>query len=144
MKKNLFIFFIFFYTANGYSQDTPQKNYESFQAFLAEQNKNISKIKNDFNEIQVSEIMGSSIVINIPKTKKMKALNQLFKQPEFVNKYESNPALIVDVLYFFTTPKDQNGLISKNECTPVILENNLVVGTGWSFLQKYRRTGKMR
>jgi hypothetical protein len=74
----------------------------------------------------------------------VRALNQLFKQPEFVNKYEKNPKLVVEVLWYFTTPKDQNGLISKNECTPVILENNSVAGTGWTFFQKYRRTGKMR
>jgi hypothetical protein len=49
----------------------------------------------------------------------------------------------MDLLWYFTTSKDQNSLISKNKGTPVILENNSVVGTDWTFFQKHRRTGKM-
>lgn len=145
MKKALpFIIVLFLTSISIYSQEPTQINYNSFDLFLTEQNDKISKIENELNILQVKEIMGGPIVVNIPKIKKIKALNQLFKQPEFTNNYKSNPELIVDVLWYFSTPKDQNGLVSKSECTPVFFENDIVVGKGWEFFKTYRRTGKMR
>ena len=84
------------------------------------------------------------MIVNIPKTGNIKELNQLFKQPEFVNKYKSNPEIIIDILWYFAAPKDQNGIISKSECSPVIFQNDSLVGKGWPFFQTFRRTGKMR
>ena len=88
--------------------------------------------------------MEPSIVVNIPKIEKIKALHQLFKQPEYTNNYKNNPKLIVDILWYFSTPKDQNGMISKSKYSPVIFENDVLIGKGWEFLRAYRRTGKMR
>ena len=50
--------------------------------------------------------MGVPVVVNIPKVGKMKALHQLFKQPEYINVYKNNPKLIVDILWYFSKPKD--------------------------------------
>ena len=74
------------------------------------------------------EIMGNSIIVKIPKTGKMKELNQLFKQPEFIDEKHQKAKNNFFVLWFFSTPKDQNGIISKNECTPVVIKENIVIG----------------
>ena len=88
--------------------------------------------------------MGESVIVNVPKVGKMKSLNQLFKQPHYVNTYKSNPKKEIKVFWYFSTPKDQNGLISKSECAPVIFENDGVVGVGWDFFNNYRRTTILR
>lgn len=144
MKKNWFLFFVLLSLINSHSQEPVKIKYGSFSSFMNQQTNNIEKLNIGLNSNDVKEIMGSSFILNIPETGEVKELNQLLKQPEFVNKYKSNPELIVDVLWYFSTPKDQNGFISKNECTPVIFENDSLVGKGWPFFQTYRRTGKMR
>ena len=143
MKKILFVI-IFFSCILSFAQEPTKVNHESFPSFLNDQTGKIDKLKDGLLMSEVKTIMGSSIIVNIQASGKMKELNQLFKQPEYTNKYRSNPALIVDVLWYFSTPKDQNGIITKNECTPVIFENDSLVGKGWPFFQTYRRTGKMR
>ena len=144
MIKQLFVLSLFFLSLFLYSQEPLQKNYETFEAFLNEQTSKLVQLENGISSDHVKEIMGSPIVVNIPKVGKIKALRQLFKQPEFINKYKSNPKLIVDILWYFSTPKDQNGIISKSECAPLIFENNILVGKGWGFFKTYRRTGKLR
>ena len=46
-------------------------------------------------------------------------------------------------MWYFSTPKDQNGVISKNECTPILFENEKVKGKGWAFYTSYRRTNRL-
>ncbi len=144
MKNNIDLYLLFFTCVYSFSQEPIQKNYESFDLFLTEQKSNIAKLENGLTSDEVKEIMGVPVVVNIPKVGKMKALHQLFKQPEYINVYKNNPKLIVDILWYFSTPKDQNGFISKSECTPLIFENDVLVGKGWEFFKTYRRTGKLR
>lgn len=142
MKTYFLIIFLVFSSFICNSQN--KVNYASFANFMTEQTNKIEQLTTGKTVVEVKNMMGSSFILNIAETGKMKELNQLLKQPEFVNKYKNNPELIVDVLWYFSTPKDQNGFISKNECTPVIFENDILVGKGWPFFQTYRRTGKMR
>ena len=144
MKTILLIYASLCFCFNNYCQEPTKKNFDSFTDFINDQNNNISKLVIGSNIEETKNIMGASIIVSVPETGKIKELNQLFKQPEFVNKYKSNPAFIIDILWYFSTPKDQNGIISKSECTPVIFENDSLVGKGWPFFQTFRRTGKMR
>lgn len=143
MKKLLSIVLILS-SSFGFSQEAIEKNYDTFDIFLEEQTSNISQINEGMTQEMVKHQMGNSLVVKVPEIGKMKALNQLFKQPEYVNKYNRNPERIIDILWYFSTPKDQNGIISKNECTPMIFENDSLVGKGWAFLNTYRRSGKLR
>ena len=143
-SKLLFVIVILLCTFKIISQEVVEKDYNTFQEFLIEQNRKISKIKNDLNIKDVKEIMGASIIVNVPKVGKMKPLNKMFKQPIYLNKYKSNPEKIVLIYWYFTTPKDQDGIISKKECTPVVFENDSVAGYGWEFFNTYRRTNILR
>lgn len=144
MKKTSLFLIVLLSLINCYSQEPVKIKHKSFSSFMTTQTSNIEELNVGLSSANVKEIMGTSFILNIPETGEMKELNQLLKQPEFVNKYKSNPKLLVDVLWYFSTPKDQNGFISKSECTPVIFENDSLVGKGWPFFQTYRRTGKMR
>ena len=135
---------VFLIALNVFSQDFEEKDFATFDEFLNEQNGKIASIENGFSQDEVKSIMGESIVVKVPKVGDMKAVKQLFKQPHYINLYKSNPKKIIDVFWYFSTPKDQNGIVSKSECTPVIFENNMVVGQGWEFFHAYRRTTPLR
>jgi hypothetical protein len=141
MKIAHFIFFliVFNYSNILVSQEVFEKEYGSFEEFLNEQNNKISKIQNDISREEVMEIMGNSIIVKIPKTGKIKELNQLFKQPEFIDEKHQKAKNNFFVLWFFSTPKDQNGIISKNECTPVVIKENIVIGKGQQFYFTYMK-----
>ncbi len=145
MKNNhTYIFLLFFLLGlHLFSQESSKKNYTTFGAFLTEQNEKISSIENEYSIEKVKEIMGSSIIVTIPKVDKMKPLSQLFKQPEYSNEFKQNPEKLVLILWYFSTPKDQNGVISKNECTPILFVNGKVKGKGWAFYTNYRRANRL-
>jgi len=146
MKRNFLIFILtlsaFSYNAN--SQATIEKNYNTFDEFLDEQNSKIAEITSGLNQAEVMDIMGAEMIVKVPKVGRKKRLKQLFKQPEFSNEFNRNAAKKIKILWYFSTPKDQNGIISKRECTPVIIENGSVVGKGWPFFNNYRRTVQLR
>jgi len=141
--KLLMITSVWLISFNISSQDVVEKNYNTFEEFLTEQNLKILKINNGLNKIEVEQIMGNSMIVNIPKVGKMRPLKKLFKQPEYINEYNHNPEKKINIYWYFSTPKDQDGIISKKECTPVIFENDSVVGNGWPFFNNYRRTVRL-
>ena len=42
----------------------------------------------------------------------------------------------VEILYYYTDQKADDGAITDDELTPIVLENGKVVGWGWSFLHQ--------
>lgn len=146
MKRKPLIFSLLFFVCinNTIAQEIQEKNFATFEEFLIEQNNNISKIKNGLNKAEVKEIMGASIRVKIPKIGRMKALNQVFKQPEYLNEFNRNTDRKLTILWYFSTPKDQNGIISKRECTPILIENDSVAGKGWTFFNTYRKKHPIR
>ena len=144
MNRNKVLLLVAFFTIfMVYSQESNEKNYTTFGDFLNEQTSKLDSVKNEMNLEEVKEIMGSSLTVKVPKVGKMKPLTQLFNQPEFSKEFIQNPKKTVLVLWYFTTPKDQNGVISKNECTPILLENGIVKGKGWKFYTNYRRINRL-
>ncbi|PHR70169.1 MAG: hypothetical protein COA67_08820 [Lutibacter sp.] len=145
MKNSFFLFVIsfFLFISISFSQETMEKNYATFGEFLSEQNKNISLIENGLTLEKTKEIMGPSLLVKVPKIGKMKVLSKLFKQPEHNDKYVQNPEKKVIILWYFTTPKDQNGIITKSECTPILFEKGLVKGKGWKFYISYKRANRL-
>lgn len=127
-----------------YAQEVLEKNYPTFSAFLTEQNTKISAIENGFNQLQVKEIMGNAVVVKVPKIGKMKSLSQLFKQPEFTKETYDKAKNKISILWYFSTPKDQNGLMSKSECTPIIIKNDSVIGKGTKFYMNFMKKEQIR
>ncbi len=146
MKKEIFLIitFILFVVLNGYAQKPEVKQYETFDLFLEEQNKKVAQVIQGSSKKEVEAVFGGPIRVQIPKVGKMKPLDKLFKQPEFMNVFKPNTESEVVVLWYFTTPRDQNGVLSKRECTPVILIADKVVGIGWDDFNKARKDGTLR
>ena len=136
------IFFIF--SSSLYSQDALEKNYNTFSEFLTEQNTKISNIENGLSLLQVKEIMGASIIVKVPKIGKMKPLSQLFKQPEIIQETNDKAKNEIKILWYFSTPKNQDGIVSKSECTPIIIKNDSVAGKGTKFYLTFMRTEQIR
>ena len=126
------------------AQETTEKNYPTFSAFLAEQNNKISKVENGHSLTEVKEIMGSPIIVKVPKIGKMKALSQLFKQPEFTTKPIDKAKKEISILWYFTTPKNEDGVVSRTECTPIIIKNDSVIGKGTKFYMNFVKTAQIR
>ncbi len=132
------------FSPTSYSQEVLEKNYAVFNEFLNEQNTKLSVIEKGFSLFKVKEIMGSSVIVKVPKIGKMKALNQHFKQPEFILETNDKAKNTIHILWYFSTPKNQDGIVSKLECTPVIIKNDSVMGKGTKFYLNFMRTEQVR
>lgn len=138
----IFIFLIF--SGNLFSQETIEKNYNTFSEFLTEQNTKISAIESGHSLNEVKEIMGSPIIVKVPKIGKMKALIQLFKQPEFTTNANDKAKNEITILWYFTTPKNEDGIVSRTECTPIIVRNDTVAGKGLKFYMNFMKKEQIR
>ena len=74
----------------------------------------------------------------------MKPLNQLFKQPEIIKETTDKDKNEIKILWYFSTPKNQDGIVSKSECTAVIIKNDSVVGKGTKFYINFMRKEQIR
>jgi hypothetical protein len=126
------------------AQETTEKNYPTFSAFLTEQNNKISAIESGQSLNEVKEIMGSPIIVKVPKIGKMKPLSQLFKQPEFTKETTDKAKKKINILWYFSTPKDQDAIMSRSECTPVVIKNDSVVGKGTKFYLNFMKKEQIR
>ena len=140
MKKISSITLFFLTITAVFAQKPIEKDYATFESFLQDQQASISAIENGSSAEEVDRIMGGPIVIKVPKTGKMKKLKKLLNQPEFANKINRGPKRQIEIRWFFSSPKNGDGIISKKECTPVIIENGNVVGKGWDFFNAFRKT----
>ncbi len=127
-----------------YSQEAKEKNYPTFSAFLTEQTTKIATIENGISLDKVKEIMGASVVVIVPKIGRMKALSQLFKQPEFTKETTDKAKNEITILWYFSTPKNQDGNVSRSECTPIIIKNDSVLGKGTKFYLNFMRKEQVR
>lgn len=146
MKKTFIstILILLLFSSALQAQEATEKNYPTFSAFLAEQNNKISKVENGNSLTEVKEIMGTPIIVKVPKIGKMKALSQLFKQPEFISKANDKDKKEISILWYFSTPKNQDGIVSRSECTPIIIKNDSVIGKGTKFYMIFVKTSQIR
>ena len=146
MKKTFIstILILLMFSSALQSQEATEKNYTTFSAFLAEQNNKISKVENGHSLTEVKELMGSPIIVKVPKIGKMKALSQLFKQPEFTTKPIDKANKEISILWYFTTPKNEDGVASRTECTPIIVRNDTVAGKGIKFYMNFVKKEQIR
>jgi hypothetical protein len=146
MKRTIIstILILLMFSGASLAQETTEKNYPTFSAFLTEQNTKISAIESGRSLNEVKEIMGSPIIVKVPKIGKMKALSQLFKQPEFTTNANDKTKNEITILWYFTTPKNEDGIVSRTECTPVIIKNDSVIGKGTKFYMNFVKKEQIR
>jgi hypothetical protein len=123
------------------AQEAEVKDYENFDDFLIEQKERVDQITHGMNFEQVKEVMGPDVRVRVPKKGRMKALDYVFKQPQFTNEFHKNTEDRRTILWYFYEPQDQNGTISKRECNPIIFNRDVVIGIGWEDFRKFRMNG---
>lgn len=138
------IIILLLFSSSLHAQEVIEKNYPTFSAFLTEQNNKIYKVENGHSFTEVKEIMGPPMIVKVPKIGKMKPLSQLFKQPEFIKETIDKAKNKITILWYFSTPKNEDGIVSRTECTPVIIRNDSVAGKGVKFYMNFIKKEQIR
>ena len=74
--------------------------------------------------------MGGSITVKIPKVENNNAFKRVISQPssrEIIRRTGKKPLI---VYWYFTKPVKRDGIIQKDECIPLIVENKKIIGIG--------------
>jgi hypothetical protein len=106
--------------------------------FFTIQADNLAKIDLDMSKQQVIEIMGGSVTVawlvpgNIGREK------EKVPQPKYRDLLKDENGKNIEILWYVVEFKK-----GKDGCSPVILENNKVVGVGWAVFEDYRKRKKI-
>ena len=93
---------------------------------------------------EVKTLLGDKAVTGYDLTnqKKDTIIPIIFKNP-----YREETLKIADktyeIAYYFTSIKKQDGMISNDELTPLVFENNRLIGRGWAFLNVLKKEQRL-
>ncbi|MGB0977278.1 MAG: DUF3192 domain-containing protein [Prolixibacteraceae bacterium] len=89
--------------------------------------------------IKIEAGMSEDEVLALTKgiTKSNTEFGQLFNNPYYKTMSTLKNGDVVTTLWFYTDKLSADGKINMNELTPVVLENNQVVGIGWKAYQDF-------
>lgn len=123
-------------TAHGYQDKFMEKmhNYQSDKPTMKEVRRvncnNLEKLKNNMSKEKVLEIMGEKkidCVVGIEE----KSIDNPYKR-----ELKTRGNRQFEVLYYYTHVKERDRKITEDELTPVVLENDRLIGWGWDFFEK--------
>ena len=146
MKIHTFILLTSILTTNIiHSQNLPEKPIES--EVRSYNQTNLMKIEIGDDKIKVIQKMGGIQTIQTyTKTgtslwtyKKVKEKAQVISNPYSRDLKKDKEGNAIEILWYYTDLKKVDGAITKDEQTPIILENNAVVGMGWGFYEDYAK-----
>ena len=89
---------------------------------------NLSKLSLGMNKNQIYEIMGHGTVpmygdADIPHPYRTEVMKQ-------------DDGTTAEVLFYYTDKKKADGVITNDELTPLVLQNNQLVGWGWLYMEQ--------
>lgn len=129
MKK--YILFLLSFVILGCMTAKPQS-----QSFY-QSKKNLTQVQKVYlgmNSKEVHALMGNEVVIGYERTKE----SQDFKPITVKNPYRTEELRSKDkryyVEYYLTDIKKEDGIISNDELTPFVFEDNELMGKGWNYL----------
>ena len=76
-----------------------------------------------------------TLVMGMNKTEVMSVMGE----PEIYESYLNLNGKQIDILFYYTQRKRNDGNYTKDECTPVVIENGKLVGFGDEFYENRRR-----
>ncbi|QZE14050.1 DUF3192 domain-containing protein [Halosquirtibacter laminarini] len=97
------------------------------------------RTKNKMNLIKVEAGMSQDEVLALTKgiTKTTTEFGQLYNNPYYKTINTLKNGSVVTTLWFYTDKISADGKINMNELTPVVLEDNSVIGIGWKSYLDY-------
>lgn len=96
---------------------------------------NLSKLQIGFSKQEVLQLMGTKTIETNDGSKYI--INNPWKSEWFTG----SSSTTYEVIYYYTDTNKADRAITEDELTPIILENNKVIGWGWSSF-KSTITGK--
>jgi len=79
---------------------------------------------------------GTTIILRETGTKVEPEAPRRINNPYRVEAFKGKDGHIHEVLYYYTDLKKDDGVITNDELTPIVLKDGKVVGWGWGFLNE--------
>ncbi len=149
MKKLFFLISILIFCLVSYGQKSLKNIRKPTLSDVRSINQeNIFKIDLGLNKDQVLEIMGGIQRIQTYSETRDPAWGYFPKEDVIMNPYSrdlkyAKDGSTVEIIWYYTDVKEQDGAINKDELTPIILEKNKVVGIGWGFYLDYAKRNEI-
>ena len=89
----------------------------------------LEKVSKGMSVREVMEILGKEIVVGTPA--------HTIKNPYRYENFKVKGRTL-EVLYYFTHVQQTDAVISDDELTPLVFENNQLIGQGWDFLNEIK------
>lgn len=107
-----------------------QPHVKQYQAGVEANVRNFETIRLGMTREQVEERMGDAHAVNYKRVQ--------LRNPWRTEAFRVSKTLQVDILYYVTQGYVWQGFDDRHALTPVIFENDVVVGWGWGFLDRNR------
>lgn len=134
---------IIIYPNISFSQTLPKKPRTSDVRSMNQQN--LMKIEIGMTKKEAVENMGGIKVIQTYYTdpvyyiSRKNAKGLIISNPYSRDMKTDSAGNIIEILWYYTDLKGIDNAIRKDELTPIVFENNLVVGLGWGFFEDYSK-----
>lgn len=140
IKQILSLLIVLFISNNLLAQKLPKK--PELSDIRSYNQQNLLKITLGMSRDSVIDMMGGQKTI---QTYYLIGLYGIKKQDQIVSNPYSRDLLKdksnnnIEIIWYFTDIKKADGAITKDELTPIILENNKVTGIGWGYYEDYSK-----
>jgi len=101
---------------------------------------NIDRVYAGMTQKEVVDIMGDRTVIGYEKMGAHSEADPVFLKSPYRTEILKDQDKSYEVMYYFTHIKKADGIISEEELTPLVLEDNKLIGKGQDFLFKLKNT----
>ncbi len=95
-----------------------------------------SAIQIGMSQNDVKQIMGERVIIGYEKSKeKADQFVPITLQNPYRSEVLKSHGTTYEIFFYFTYLKHADGVITDDELTPLVFENNKLIGKGWKFLE---------
>ena len=100
---------------------------------------NIKQISVGQDKAEVAQIMREQVTIGYEKDEKTKTFNPIvLKNPYRIELIKAG-GRSYEVYFYFTAVKQPDDIVSDDELTPLVFDEDRLAGQGWPFLNQLRR-----
>lgn len=126
-------------TSNTYSQSSKKViKVRRPEDFFSIQANNLGRIDLGISKMRVVEIMGESVTVAWKVPLAMNREREDVPQPKYRDLVQDEKGNKIEILWYKIDFKK-----GKEGCSPVILENDRVVGMGWAVFEDYTKRKKI-
>lgn len=137
--RSLF-FFLLLISQHSFAQNPKILKFNKLEEFIIIQNDNLSKIDLSMTKDQVKSIMGESVIIAYKGYSFIGREKLGISQPKFRDLTRDSSGNNIEILWY----KAELYKEGKDGCSPIILQNNSVIGIGWAMFEDYRKSRKFQ